>query len=210
MNVHLLYILEDKKEYILKRAFNLFLDKGYDSVSMTMLHKELNISRGAIYCYFESKDALFIATIDRFYFGFIERVIPKLSMNVTLRERIDQYYFHVAELKKFYNLKKNDKFFLKYAALIIQAIKIYPDFLNKMNQFREHEYQNWEGSIRMSIEKGEVRADVNTNVMAKVFVRLIDFSKTNDEELSNKNFGYNDNLKSIMEQANYIYSLIKV
>jgi len=201
--------MEDKKEYILKRAFNLFLNQGYDSVSMTMLHQELNISRGAIYCYFESKDALFIATIDRFYFGFVERVRPKLSKDITLRKRIDQYYSHVDELRRFYNLKKNDNFFLKYAALMIQAVKIYPDFLTKWTHLKAQEYQGWEESIRKSVEKGEVRADVNAKVMAKVFVRLVDFFNSTTEEFPN-NIGINDSSGNVLEQANYIYSLIKV
>ena len=202
--------MEDKKEYILKRAFNLFLNQGYDSVSMTMLHQELNISRGAIYCYFDSKDALFIATIDHFYFGFVERVRPKLPTDLTLRERIDQYYSHLDDLRRFYNLKKNDNFFLKYAALMIQAVKIYPDFLSRWKQLKEREYQGWEESIYKSIEKGEVRDDVNAKVMAKVFVRLVDFFNSDTEELSNHNNIDSDHTNNHVEQANYIYSLIKV
>jgi AcrR family transcriptional regulator len=200
---------EDKKDYILRKAFDLFLNQGYDSVSMTVLHRELNISRGAIYCYFEGKDALFIATIDRYYFGFIERVRPKLSSDLTLRERIDQYYSHIDELRRFYNLKKNDYFFLKYAALMIQAVKIYPNFLTRWRQIQEQEYRGWEESILKSIEKGEVRADVKAKVMTKVFVRLVDFFNSDTDELSN-NTVFSDNSSNMLEQANYIFSLIKV
>jgi AcrR family transcriptional regulator len=207
----MVFIMEEKKEYIIKEAFKLFLNRGYDSVSMTLLHQELNISRGAIYCYFESKDALFMATIDRYYFGFIERIKPHLSTDLTLRERIDQYYSHIDDLKRYYNLKKDEEFFLKYAALIIQAVKIYPDFLSRWQQLREQEYEDWVESILRSIEKGEVREDVNAKIMAKVFVRLVDIFTTNSTEaFPEDNSLEGDSIGHNVEQANYIYSLIKI
>ena len=47
------------KELILEHARELFLELGYEGVSMRMLASRCSISLGLIYHYFVSKDALF-------------------------------------------------------------------------------------------------------------------------------------------------------
>ena len=42
-------LMKNRKEYILEKAFDVFMSKGYDSVSITVLQKELGMSRGAMY-----------------------------------------------------------------------------------------------------------------------------------------------------------------
>ena len=56
--------MKDKKEYIQKKAFDVFMNKGYDSVSIIVLQKELGMLRGAICQYFKWKDELFKLTHD--------------------------------------------------------------------------------------------------------------------------------------------------
>jgi|SRR6185437_267699 len=57
-------IAPDTRFNILMTAFQLFLEKGYKAVSYQDLVKETGLSKGAIYHYFESKEALLIAVFE--------------------------------------------------------------------------------------------------------------------------------------------------
>ncbi len=45
----------DTKRVILEKAYFLFLEKGYDAVSISMIQNEAGIGRATMYHYFSSK-----------------------------------------------------------------------------------------------------------------------------------------------------------
>lgn len=53
------------KEKLLMKSLNLFSKYGYDGVSIYDISKELDITKGAIYRHFESKEAIFNEIIKR-------------------------------------------------------------------------------------------------------------------------------------------------
>ena len=53
-----------KQNKILEAAYTVFVDKGYSDTTMDDIVKKSNMSKGAIYHYYNSKKALFIALID--------------------------------------------------------------------------------------------------------------------------------------------------
>lgn len=54
-----------KREQILDGAWRVFKQKGFDAASMNDITREAAVSKGTIYVYFENKDELFAALIDR-------------------------------------------------------------------------------------------------------------------------------------------------
>jgi len=53
-----LLIREERRRSILDAALRLFANKGYESTSISQLAKEVGISKGLVYTYFDSKEAL--------------------------------------------------------------------------------------------------------------------------------------------------------
>ena len=53
--------MKDTREKILEKTFMLLIRKGYDSVSVSDIQKELGMSRGLLYCYFKNKSDLILA-----------------------------------------------------------------------------------------------------------------------------------------------------
>lgn len=53
------------KEKILKKSLELFAQKGFDAVSVSMISEGLGISKGALYKHYDSKKAIFDAIIKR-------------------------------------------------------------------------------------------------------------------------------------------------
>jgi AcrR family transcriptional regulator len=56
---------EDKVEEILEIAERKLRDGGYDALSMASVARELGVAQNSIYWYFPSRDALFVATLER-------------------------------------------------------------------------------------------------------------------------------------------------
>ncbi len=197
--------MQDKKEYILEKAFEVFMAKGYDSASMTVLQKELKIARGGMYRYFESKDALFRAVIDKYFWGFIEFVSPYFKDDMTLAERIEQSYKSLKQVAEYLDkIMHHEVVFLNYTALIIQAAKHYPGFAERASKYRDDEFKKWKLTIENSIAKGEVRKDIDVKIIAQVFTKAV---VSEDERGTKKNFKRSaDNTKKTLD---YIYSLIK-
>jgi len=54
-----------KRDQILKGAYNVFSRMGFDAASMNDITREANVSKGTIYVYFQNKEELFEALIDR-------------------------------------------------------------------------------------------------------------------------------------------------
>ena len=48
-------VVEDKKKKILESALKLFIEKGIDNTSTTLISKEAGIATGTLYLYFETK-----------------------------------------------------------------------------------------------------------------------------------------------------------
>ena len=189
----------------MEKAFEVFMAKGYDSVSMTVLQKKLEMSRGAMYRYFESKEDLFKAVVDKHLFGLIDFIRPSFSNDITVKIRIEQSYQALKKAGSYFDkIEGIEVVFLNYTAFIIQAAKHYPGFLDKMKKRKESELKSWRQAIENSINEGEISNDVDIKIMAQVFSKAVDFS---DPDKPGKNFSKaSENSKKMMD---YIYSLIK-
>lgn len=55
----------DKRRQILDGAHEVFLTRGFDNASMSDIAAAANVSKGTLYVYFEDKEHLFVALIER-------------------------------------------------------------------------------------------------------------------------------------------------
>jgi len=200
------------REYILRRAFDVFMDKGYDSASISVLQTELSMSRGAMYRYFKNKEELFISVIDEYFFKIFERLIKNIDTNQTVSSLIKALHRRQRLIiTAFSDAGVNESFFLNYTALIIQAAKHYPDFIKRYIVINRRMLNNWKMALENSIEINEVRSDVNIPILCNLF-NNVSVRESSDQELdrilfSEKIFKDMEKRKQIMD---YLFSLIKV
>lgn len=57
-------ISQIRKQQIIDKALTLFLEEGYHAISIAKLAKELNMAKGLLYYYFDSKETLLLDVID--------------------------------------------------------------------------------------------------------------------------------------------------
>ena len=109
-------IRQDKTELILNSALKLFADNGYHSTSISQIAKNAKISKGLIYNYFKSKEALLHDIMLRGLKDFTKALVVKDINNIKKQEIIN---FIDRSLNL---LKTNVDFYRLYFSLVQQGI----------------------------------------------------------------------------------------
>lgn len=82
-------IRETKRKQILDTALNLFSDSGFHATSISKIAQEAGISKGLMYNYFESKEALLFAIVDEISTDIMDMMNPDHDDEITTQEMKD-------------------------------------------------------------------------------------------------------------------------
>ncbi len=200
------------REYILRRAFDVFMNKGYDSASISVLQEELNMSRGAMYRYFKNKEELFIAVVDEYFFKLFDKILKSINNDLTVAELIELIHRkQKVFLNAFTRAGVTHTFFLNYTALIIQAAKYYPNFIVRFGVINRAFLDHWKDALENSIKAKAIRDDIDIEIMCILFNNM-SVKESSDRDTDDSMFTVNimrdmEKRKKVMD---YLYSLIKV
>jgi AcrR family transcriptional regulator len=97
-------ITKERKEGILRTAIKKFSEKGYQGTNVSAIAKELDVSQGMIFWYYETKEKLFRA-------AFLEefKAIKLTASNVLHDEEsspLDKLRKYISEMLKIYSTKR--------------------------------------------------------------------------------------------------------
>ncbi|KAA8482872.1 TetR family transcriptional regulator [Arcticibacter tournemirensis] len=166
--------MEDSRQYILKTAYQLFLQKSYKAVTFKELMQKTGFSKGAFYHYFQSKEHIFEAIIDCYLSIFASVDFGELSQ-VSLRRFINDYF---KVLKKnqaklsFVAPEGTDKG--NHYLLIFEALRIIPDFKDKVHAYHKDEMNAWIDIIKAARAVGEIKSDISDRQLARLFINSSD------------------------------------
>jgi AcrR family transcriptional regulator len=73
--------LEARRTEILEAAFKCFMEKGFHNTTMQDIYNASNLSPGAVYNYFSSKEDIVVATVKAFNDWSISSITPLISEN---------------------------------------------------------------------------------------------------------------------------------
>jgi AcrR family transcriptional regulator len=156
--------MNETYEKIIKTAFKIFAEKGFDSASMNNIKDIAGVSKGAIYHYFDSKEELFIKVIEYFIYE---------SSNYTNSLEIKSYNDLIKYGEYMLEWYKSDVYFEKFIyevlnnALRNQKIKeMLHQVFEELNRFLQEEFHKLK---KENILKKE--ADLNM-LSQKVFIVL--------------------------------------
>jgi len=195
---------KNTKEIILGKAYLLFLEKGYDAVSISMIQKEAGIGRATMYHHFSSKQDLFEAVIEMNFHAMEEAEDLSAFSHTLLSDYLKSRIKQAKKAVKNSALPKNIGM-LNFFILSFQALELKPEYAERSHQMHEHEFAKWKLVIQNSIERGEVRDNVDVEKTAKLFmdarhgIGITSTFKTSMEESINE----------IDEMYRYVFSLIK-
>lgn len=164
--------MQNTKEYILKIAFKLFLQKNYKEVTLRDIVRETKLSKGAFYHYFKSKEHLFKEIINTYYFDKMMIDYEKLSHN-SLKEF---YYDYVTQIKIVMNSIKDEIFDsnspenINYITIVFDAMKLFPNFQEKIKMTQKKELDAWIKIVKIARKKKEFSSPMTDEQIARMFI----------------------------------------
>lgn len=186
---------QDRPAEILAAALKTFSIKGFAATRLDEVAKEAGVSKGTLYLYFESKEALFKAVVTEFVVPQIAKAeeqadqyagsIKELMLNLLEQWRVNVLETELSGLTKIMiaeasNFPEMAKFYLEN---VIQRMR---DFVTKL--------------IDLGIERGEFR-QCNSEYTARTFLTTMVFTAIWKHSLApyDKNYDTNEYLNSSME-----------
>jgi TetR/AcrR family transcriptional regulator, transcriptional repressor for nem operon len=162
--------MKDTRDHILQAAFGLFLQKSFKEVTMKEIVEKTGLSKGAFYHYFDSKEQVYLEIINQAFSSLIYVDYGRFS-KTSLH---DFYYGYVDYLKRVYDSFQSscngDSFDLNYYSLIFDALRLFPDFKEKMLESSGQEMDSWEAVVRAARGSGEIRSSMSDGEIAGIFV----------------------------------------
>ncbi len=126
-------IRASRKQQIMDAALELFATKGYTNCSIAQLASHTGISKGLMYNYFESKEALLVTIIEEGISEILEYFDPD-NNGVLSTEELAGFI-----RKVFSSIRENQQFWILYINIILQpGVKEFLEgkpFINIMDQY---------------------------------------------------------------------------
>jgi AcrR family transcriptional regulator len=79
----------ERRAQILDAAENVFAQLGFNQATMDNIVVESGLSKGALYWYYKSKDALILALLDRIFAGEIDQFEELVNVDAPAGDRLD-------------------------------------------------------------------------------------------------------------------------
>ncbi|MDR3714302.1 MAG: TetR/AcrR family transcriptional regulator [Puia sp.] len=166
--------MKDSREHILLTSLTLFLQKGFKEVTMKEIVDKTGLSKGAFYHYFSSKEQVFSEVIRHFFMDMMMTDFTRLS-----QQSLKAFYGDLLE-----NIEKNrlasekllsavgtgGAFNNNHYYLIFDAMRILPDFKERLLQQQNDELKAWKKRIALARKNKEIRTQMSDEQVARLFI----------------------------------------
>ncbi|MCX7986045.1 MAG: TetR/AcrR family transcriptional regulator [Bacteroidales bacterium] len=196
--------MSSTRDYIIDKAYELFLNKSYEGVSISDISEAVGMTKGALYHHFTNKEDLFKAVIDKYL------VFPNVQVDIenTLLSKFNELI--VDEIHRMLRnmFAPHVKFIpIHYITMISDALRHYPGFKEEKEQYIEEKTQMISKIIENAIKRNEIRSDINTETLARLYLSIAMGLAGN---LIIKNYSVDESISLLRDQLNQIYQLLKV
>jgi TetR/AcrR family transcriptional regulator, transcriptional repressor for nem operon len=160
--------MKDTREQILSVAYDLFLQKGYKSVSIKKITDSVGMTKGSFYYFFENKEQLFMEIFDRFF-------VAGMRTDFSLFSHESLYCFYHDYYKLMTNQKSENevnsgKFSINFYAYIFDSLKHFPELLTRAKESFVEERKSWVKIIKIARENGEIESPMSNEQIADIFI----------------------------------------
>lgn len=169
--------MTDTRSHILMVSLRLFLQKSFKEVTMKEIVEKTGMSKGAFYHYFTSKEQLFHEIIQTFFTAILEfnfSALPGDSLQHFYREYADRVNTLRYRFLSAGGSGKEDFINLNFFALLFDALKLFPEFREKMEEYHRKETAAWMEMIQKARESGKIRSPLSDHQIARIFLYTSD------------------------------------
>ncbi len=159
-------VIHKTQENILKQALELFMSKGYDGVTLQDILDKAELSKGAFYHYFKSKEECFEECV-KYFLSIILFNDYHAFPSDNLREFIHALRKKICSRDYF---KDSINMFTFANDVIIRM----PKFLDYFNIHNKIELERWTEVVQNALDSGEISSTLPAESIAKLFISTCD------------------------------------
>ena len=167
--------MKDRREYIIRKAMELYALEGYQNVSITDLQNELDMGRGTLYYYFKDQDELFQTCMEKYFLEPKQRALSSVSENVLMEEMIHAMMEYLGSLEQtlmtFTNKSVNTS---NVNNLMFTAYSRFPALHRRAQRLALKEVELWRKAIYNSQRAGLVRHGIDVDLIALMMAHVKD------------------------------------
>lgn len=157
-------------ELLLASALRLFVSQGYRATNLEQISGEAKLTKGAVYFYFRSKEAVLLELLKQVQDVVVDQAIQAVEAGGgTSTDRLVAYVHYQANL----GITHRDEVLL----LILMSLE-FKEREGEVNDFIAHLYKRQrgfvEGLVRTGQETGEFRSDVRSRELAATVLAIHD------------------------------------
>ena len=151
----------------------LYALEGYHNVSITDLQNALDMGRGTLYYYFRDQNEIFETCMERYFLEPKQRVLSRVSEDVTIPEMIDTMMEYLNslrdELMTFTNKSVNTS---NVNNLMFSAYSLFPALHRRAQRLALKELELWRKAIYNSQRLRLVRRGIDVEIIALMFAHV--------------------------------------
>lgn len=155
------------RDLIIKNSFILFLKNGVKEVSINEIIKSCELSKGAFYHHFESKEKVYMEVLDRFFFSYFKKQKVFYAPEISLFEKLDRFEkSFIGPYEEIAGLLETDQLTV-YFRFLFQAAATYDDVRRRVNKYFYRKGYYLYQILETAKETGEIKPTVNTEIAAR-------------------------------------------
>ncbi|MBO4519191.1 MAG: TetR/AcrR family transcriptional regulator [Paludibacteraceae bacterium] len=165
--------MKDRRDYIIRKAMELYALKGYQNVSITDLQFALDMGRGTLYYYFKDQDELFLTCMERYFLSPKQKALNSVPEDASVEQMIAammSYLHSLEEALQTFDTKTintsnvNDLMFTAYSK--------FPSLHRKAQRLALKELELWRKAIYHDQRTGLIRRDIDREQIALMFAHI--------------------------------------
>ena len=165
--------MKDRRDYIIRKAMELYALRGFRNVSITDLQNALEMGRGSVYYYFKDQDELFLTCMERYFLEPKQRALAAVPEDAGIDQMIAAIETYLESLKEAlmtFDIKTintsnvNDLMFTAYSR--------FPALHRKAQRLALKELELWRKAIYTDQRAGLIRRDIDREQVALMFSHI--------------------------------------
>lgn len=165
--------MKDRREFIIRKAMELYALRGYQNVTITDLQIALDMGRGSVYYYFKDQDELFLTCMEKYFLEPKQRALNSVPDNAGIDQMISAMQAYLMSLKealmtfdtKTINTSNvNDLMFTAYSK--------FPALHRKAQRLALKELELWRKALYIDQRAGLIRRDIDRDQIALMFAHV--------------------------------------
>lgn len=159
----------DKQEMrakILDATMAVYTDVGFHAATISAIAKQSGLGKGTIYLYFDSKDTLTIALVERLFGGMEGVFMPDVSFG-----SLDDFMRHI---RKTMDIPKDHTRFIRVFFEVFGPSFASEDFVESVSSFFERLGAYYSTQIQILQKRDEVPSHINPDVCGRALACMVD------------------------------------